>query len=149
MTRCPYCGKEIPAEEFAKHHAECEKRKLKKAEPSIGFAIRLRFGGRKETNCFMLGAAITKEINRLITYLEGLKEIPPTERIIPIGIRNDIQTMVDIISGTDCLTEIKKREVLLQLENALHYLDKEDLDGLLASLHYTTNSISPSLGAFL
>jgi len=25
MTRCPYCGKEIPSEEFAKHHTECRK----------------------------------------------------------------------------------------------------------------------------
>jgi len=29
MIKCPYCGKEIPSEEFAKHHAECEKRPKK------------------------------------------------------------------------------------------------------------------------
>jgi len=33
LVRCPYCGKEIPTEEFARHHAECkERRKMSKAE---------------------------------------------------------------------------------------------------------------------
>jgi len=36
MTRCPYCGKEIPAEEFAKHLSECEPRlKLIKPKPLL------------------------------------------------------------------------------------------------------------------
>jgi hypothetical protein len=32
MTKCPYCGKEIPAEEFAEHHAKCEKRSSVRVE---------------------------------------------------------------------------------------------------------------------
>jgi len=33
--KCPYCGKEIPSEEFAKHHAECEKRRGVTPKPKI------------------------------------------------------------------------------------------------------------------
>jgi hypothetical protein len=32
LVRCPYCGKEIPAEEFAEHHAKCEKRSSVRVE---------------------------------------------------------------------------------------------------------------------
>jgi endogenous inhibitor of DNA gyrase (YacG/DUF329 family) len=29
MIKCPYCGKEVPAADFATHHATCEKRPKK------------------------------------------------------------------------------------------------------------------------
>jgi hypothetical protein len=105
----------------------------------------------EKMKCLLLGVTLTKEINSLLTYLEGLREIPPAERVMPTAyIRNKIKNMIETVPI--CLTEAKKKAaVLRELESALDYLDKEDLNGLIASLSYATSPITLSalIRAFL
>jgi hypothetical protein len=100
----------------------------------------------EKMKCLLLGVTLAKEINSLLTYLEGLREIPPAERVMPTEyIRNRIKNMIGALSA-GCLTEEKRKAAARQLEYALEYLDKKDLDGLLASLHYATTPLTlPSL----
>jgi len=91
MTRCPYCGKEIPAKEFAKHHATCPERAkyltlerwvsepIPEYKPTYtGFDIYFRKGKDDFVNIFQLKEAPERYV---VTYVH--RERPPPWIIEP------------------------------------------------------------------